>query len=95
MNATSADQAPAQTQNAAAAPAVAPASTQQPQIQTQAQRQQEQQKKQTASSENAYPKRTPAMTRDRHNQQSLGASLNTSVKQVRFLCMELNIASQP
>ncbi|EXM33948.1 ubiquitin-like 1-activating enzyme E1 B [Fusarium oxysporum f. sp. vasinfectum 25433] len=85
MNATSADQAPAQTQNAAAAPAVAPASTQQPQIQTQVQRQQEQQQKKTAPSENASSKRTLAMTRDRHNQQSLGASLNTSVKQARVL----------
>ncbi|KAM5388516.1 hypothetical protein ACJA88_000380 [Fusarium oxysporum] len=85
MNATSADQAPAQTQNAAAAPAVAPASTQQPQIQTQVQRQQEQQQKKTAPSENASPRRTLAMTRDRHNQQSLGASLNTSVKQARVL----------
>ncbi|KAF5679093.1 ubiquitin-like 1-activating enzyme E1 B [Fusarium circinatum] len=83
MNATSADQAPAQTQNAAAAPAVTPASEQQPQIQTPLQQQQQQRK--TASSENESRKRTPAMTRDRHNQQSLGASLNTSVKQARVL----------
>jgi ubiquitin-like 1-activating enzyme E1 B len=95
MNATSADQAPAQTLNTAmaSAPAITPASEQQPQIQTQLQQQQQQKK--TASSENESRKRTPAMTRDRHNQQSLGASLNTSVKQVRFLCMGLNITSQP
>ncbi|CVK87898.1 related to ubiquitin-activating enzyme homolog UBA2 [Fusarium proliferatum] len=88
MNATSADQAPAQTQNAAAAPAVTPVSEQQRQIQTQLQQQQQQQpqqQKKTASSENESRKRTPAMTRDRHNQQSLGASLNTSVKQARVL----------
>ncbi|KAF5966783.1 ubiquitin-like 1-activating enzyme E1 B [Fusarium coicis] len=85
MNATSADQAPAQTLNTAmaSAPAVAPASEQQPHIQTQPQ--QPQQQKKTASSENESRKRTPAMMRDRHNQQSLGASLNTSVKQARVL----------
>ncbi|KAG9501017.1 hypothetical protein J7337_006699 [Fusarium musae] len=85
MNATSADQTPAQTLNTAmaSAPAVTPASKQQPQIQTQLQQQQQQRK--TASSENESRKRTPAMTRDRHNQQSLGASLNTSVKQARVL----------
>ncbi|KAF4339999.1 ubiquitin-like 1-activating enzyme E1 B [Fusarium beomiforme] len=78
MNATNTDQAPAQTQDAAAAPAsaVASVSTQQPQTQTKQQQQQH-----NVSSEHAPQKRTPTMTRDRHNQQSLGASLNTSVKQ--------------
>lgn len=31
----------------------------------------------------AQPKQTPAITRDRYNQQSLGVSLNSTVKKVR------------
>ncbi|KAF4452496.1 ubiquitin-like 1-activating enzyme E1 B [Fusarium austroafricanum] len=80
MNATSADQAPAQTQDAAAAPAPAPAPAQQPQAQTQ-----QQQQNPSAPSENTPQKRSSTIARDRHNQQSLGASLNTSVKQARVL----------
>ncbi|KAM5351852.1 hypothetical protein ACJ41O_004575 [Fusarium nematophilum] len=71
MDATAANQAPA------AAPAPAPA------VQQQAQQQQPQQ--QPTVSNNAPQTRTPAMTRDKYNQQSLGASLNTSVKQARVL----------
>jgi len=80
MDATSADQAPAQTQPAIAAPTLAPASAPAEQQQKQQQTQQ-----QPASTENAPQKRQPIATRDRHNQQSLGASLNTEVKQVRLL----------
>ncbi|CZS84761.1 unnamed protein product [Fusarium graminearum] len=78
MDTTSADQAPAQTQLATASSAAAPVPAQQPQTQQQAQ-------KQTVSSENAPQRRPPTITRDRHNQQSLGASLNTSIKQARVL----------
>jgi ubiquitin-like 1-activating enzyme E1 B len=39
---------------------------------------------QAASSETALPRRSHIDPRDRFNSQSLGASLNTSVKQVRF-----------
>ncbi|KAM0398967.1 hypothetical protein ACHAO7_002934 [Fusarium culmorum] len=78
MDTTSADQAPAQTQPATASSAAAPAPAQQPQTQQQAQ-------KQTVSSENAPQRRPPTITRDRHNQQSLGASLNASIKQARVL----------
>ncbi|KAI1056717.1 hypothetical protein LB507_001731 [Fusarium sp. FIESC RH6] len=80
MDATSADQAPAQNQAATAAPAPAPASAPAEQQQKQQQTQQ-----QSASTENAPQKRQPIVTRDRHNQQSLGASLNTEVKQARVL----------
>ncbi|CEI69537.1 unnamed protein product [Fusarium venenatum] len=78
MDATSADQAPAQTQPATAPPAAPSATAQQPQTQQQAQQQ-------PVSSENAPQRRLPTATRDRHNQQSLGASLNTSIKQARVL----------
>ncbi|KAF4992518.1 hypothetical protein FGRMN_7117 [Fusarium graminum] len=72
MDATSADPA------VAAAAAATPVPAQQSQAQQQPQRQ-------APSSENAPQRRPPPVTRDRHNQQSLGASLNTSVKQARVL----------
>jgi ubiquitin-like 1-activating enzyme E1 B len=78
MDATSAGQAPAQTQPATASPAAPSAPAQQPQTQQQTQ-------KQPAYPENAPQRRPPTATRDRHNQQSLGASLNTSIKQARVL----------
>ena len=83
MDATSADQAPAQTQPATEAP-TAPTPASAPADQQQKQQQQQTQQ-QPASTENAPQKRQPIVTRDRHNQQSLGASLNTDVKQVRLL----------
>jgi ubiquitin-like 1-activating enzyme E1 B len=80
MDATSADQA--QTAAAAADATLAQ------QSQTQQQKQQQQPQQPAASSESAPQRRPPTVTRDRHNQQSLGASLNTSAKQVRLLCTE-------
>ncbi|KAF5008725.1 hypothetical protein FDECE_5012 [Fusarium decemcellulare] len=82
MDATSAHQAPA----AASAPTHAPAPEPATQPQQQQQQPQTQQPpQQPSASTNAPQKRSPVMTRDRFNQQSLGASLNTSVKQARVL----------
>ncbi|RSM07549.1 hypothetical protein CEP52_005141 [Fusarium oligoseptatum] len=76
MDATSAPQ------DSAAAPAPASATQQQQQPQ---QTQPQQQSAAAPATTTVPQRRPPVMSRDRYNHQSLGASLNTSVKQARVL----------